>query len=88
MPNDLPQMTGSEIQAFVENTLKEIKTGTKNAGFLIDGSVNFNLEVTEKKEVEGGGGFKQFIRIGGKKEDESIQKVNFSVKPERELWVK
>ena len=88
MPNDLPQTTGSEIQVFIENTLKEIKAGTKNAGFLIEGTVNFNLEVIEKKEVGGSGGFKQFIRIGGKKEDESIQKVNFSVKPKSALWVK
>ena len=29
MPNDLPQTTGSEIQVFIENTLKEVKWYSK-----------------------------------------------------------
>ncbi len=83
MPDDLPQTTGSEIQTFVENSLKEIYQGVKNCNFMIEESVKFELEVTEKKETGASGGFKQFIRIGGKKEGESSQKISFSAKPDR-----
>lgn len=83
MSNDLPQTTGSEIQTFVENTLKEIYKGVKNSKFMIEEPVKFELEVTEKKEIEGSGGFKQFIRIGGKKEGESTQRISFSARPDK-----
>ena len=89
MPDDLPQTTGSEVQTFVEKTLKEIYQGVKNSNFMIDESVKFELEVTEKKETGASGGFKQFIRIGGKKEGESTQKITFSAKPDRlSNWAK
>lgn len=81
--NDTPTNTGSEIQTFVEKTLKEIYQGVKNSNFMIDESIKFELEVTEKKESGATGGFKQFIRIGGKKEGESTQKISFSAKPDR-----
>ncbi len=83
MTDNLPQTTGSEIQVFVENTLKEIYKGVKNSKFMIDEPVKFELEVTEKKEIGGSGGFKQLIRIGGKKEGESVQKISFSAKPDK-----
>jgi len=83
MSDDLPQTTGSEVQAFIENTLKEIYQGVKNSEFMIDDSIKFELEVTERKEKEGSGGFKQFVRIGKKKEEESIQKISFSAKPDK-----
>jgi len=85
MTKDIPQNTGSEVQIFVENTLKEIYQGVKNSKFMIDESVKFELEVTERKETGASGGFKQFIRIGGKKEGESTQKISFSAKPDRLL---
>ena len=83
MTNDLPQTTGSEIQTFVENTLKEVYAGVKNSKFILDEPVKFELEVTERKEIGGSGGFKQFIRIGGKKEGESVQRISFSAKPDK-----
>ena len=82
MPDNLPQTTGSEIQTFVENTLKEVRASVKNSKFKFVDPVRFELEVTEKKETEGSGGFKQFIRIGGKKEGESVQRISFSVRPD------
>ena len=82
MPDDSPQTTGSEVQMFVENTLKEIYTGVENSKSKIVDPVKFELEVTEKQETEGSGGFKQFIRIGKKKEGESTQKISFSAKPD------
>ncbi len=83
MDDNIIQNTGSEVQIFVENTLKEIYQGVKNSDFMIDESVKFELEVTEKKETGVSGGFKQFVRIGKKKEGESIQKISFSAKPDR-----
>jgi hypothetical protein len=82
MTPDLPQTTGSEIQTFVENTINEIYNGVKKCKFMITEPIRFELEVTERKEGEGSLGFKQFIRIGGKKEGESSQKISFSVKPD------
>ncbi|MFA5154510.1 MAG: trypco2 family protein [Clostridia bacterium] len=84
MPADLPNMTGSEVSVFVERTLKQIKEGVTNAGADITEPVQFELEVTEKQEVEGGAGvsvWKSFIKIGGKKENESVQKIKFSALP-------
>ena len=46
MPDDVSLTTGSEIQTFVENTLKEIYKGVKNSKFMIDEPVKFELEVT------------------------------------------
>lgn len=83
MSDDLPQTTGSEVQTFIENTLKEIYQGVKNSKFMIDEPVKFELEVTEKQEKEGSGGFKQFVRIGKKKEEESVQRISFSAKPDK-----
>ena len=50
---------------------------------MIDEPVKFELEVTEKKESGASGGFKQFIRIGRKKEGESVQRISFSAKPDK-----
>jgi len=83
MPEDILENTGSEIQKFVENALKEIYTGVKNSKFMIEEPVKFELEVTEKKETGATGGFKQFVRIGRKHEGESTQKISFSAKPDR-----
>lgn len=75
---ELPDMTGSEVSVFVERTLKQIKEGVKKAGSDITEPVQFDLEITEKKEVGAEGGWKSFIKIGGKKENESVQKIRFS----------
>lgn len=87
MADDLPQTTGSEVQTFIEHTLNQIKEGVKKSGFKIKESVDFDLEVTERKEGEGSIGFKQLIKIGGKKEGENTQRVRFSVKPEKDIWI-
>lgn len=87
MPNDIPTNTGSEVQIFIENTLNQIKKATENSGFVIKDAVEFDLEVTEKKEVGGSGGFKQVIQIIRKKEGESSQRVKFSAKPEKDIQV-
>ena len=81
---DLPDMTGSEVSIFVERTLKQIKEGVTRAGGDITEPVQFDLEVTERKEVEGAGGlgvWKSFIKVGGKKENESVQRIKFSALP-------
>ena len=85
MPEPSTDTTGSEIQTFVQNTLNEIYKGIKNSKFKMIDPVKFELEVTEKKETGISGGFKQFIRIGGKKEGESIQRISFSARPDP--WV-
>ena len=87
MPDDLPQTTGSEVQTFIESTLKQIKEGVKKSDFIIKESVDFDLEVTERKEKEGSIGFKQLIKIGGKKEGENTQRVRFSAKPKKDIWI-
>lgn len=79
--------TGSEVQTFIENTLNQIKTGVEKSGFVIKESVDFDLEVTERKSGEGSVGFKQLIKIGGKKEGENVQRVKFSVKPDKDFQV-
>ncbi|MBU0959274.1 MAG: hypothetical protein KKB31_05005 [Nanoarchaeota archaeon] len=84
---DLPQNTGSEVQTFIENTLNQVKKGTENSGFKIAETVDFDLEVTERKEKGVGVGFKQFIKIGGKKEGETSQRVRFSVKPKVKIGI-
>ena len=87
MPNDLPQTTGSEVQTFIEHTLNQINEGVKKSGFTIKESVDFDLEVTERKEAGGSVGFKQFIKIGGKKEEENTQRVRFSAKPKKDIKI-
>ncbi len=87
MPEENSSNIGSEVQTFIESTLNQIKNGTKNSGFKISETVDFDLEVTERKEKEAGAGFKQFVKIGGKKEDENSQRVKFSVKPKVDLAV-
>ncbi len=85
--DNLPQTTGSEIQTFIENTLNQIEEGVEKSGFVIKESVDFDLEVTERKTGEGSIGFKQLIKIGGKKEGENVQRVKFSVKPEKDFKI-
>lgn len=85
--DNLPQTTGSEIQTFIENTLNQIKGGVEKSGFVIKECVNFDLEVTERKTGEGSIGFKQLIKIGGKKEGENVQRVKFSVKPDKDFQI-
>ena len=77
MPNEMPLNTGSEIQTFIENTLKEIKTGINNAGYVIDGAVNFNLEVTEKKEVEGVEDLNNSLKLEEKKKMNLFRRLIF-----------
>jgi len=76
---DLPNMTGSEVSVFVENTLTQIKDSIKKVGGDLTEPIQFDLAITEKKEVGVSGGWKQFIVIGGKKESENVQRVKFSV---------
>ena len=87
MPEQPIDTTGSEVQTFIENTLNQIKEGVKKSGFVIKEGVDFDLEVTERKTGEGSIGFKQLIKIGGKKEGENVQRVKFSAKPERDIQI-
>jgi hypothetical protein len=87
MPEPPINTTGSEVQTFIENTLNQIKEGVKKSGFIIKEGVDFDLEVTERKSGEGSIGFKQLIKIGGKKEGENVQRVKFSAKPERDIQI-
>ena len=73
--------TGSDVSTFLKNTINQIKSGVGEAGGYISGLLEFELEITERKETEGSVGFKQFIKIGGKKEGESVQRVKFRVDP-------
>jgi hypothetical protein len=85
--DNLPQTTGSEVQTFIENTLNQISEGVKKSGFVIKEGVDFDLEVTERKSGEGSIGFKQLIKIGGKKEGENVQRVKFSARPEKDIQI-
>jgi len=87
MPEQPIDTTGSEVQTFIENTLNQIKEGVKKSGFRLKEGVDFELDVTEKKESGVSGGFKQFIQIGKKKEGESTQKVKFSAKPDTPIRI-
>jgi len=66
--------TGSDVATFVKDTISQIKSGVTEAGGFISGVLEFELEVTERKTGEGSVGFKQFIKIGGKRKENLFKK--------------
>lgn len=74
--------TGSAVEVFVTNTLNQIKGGLKIAGCIADGSVEFDLQITEQK-VQGASGNPAEINgvpviLTGEVSNQIVQRVRFS----------
>ena len=69
-----------ELKRYIESVLKSVEDGVTSRNFLLDGSIEFDLAVSNISE--GRGGLKLYVaRAEGKLKAEEISKLKFKVRP-------
>lgn len=74
-------MSKSEIQKFVQETVKEIRGGIPE-GFRIDDKIHFDISVVTSSKAKGGLDIK-IASLGSDIESKNVHRINFSIVDEK-----
>ncbi len=74
-------MVENEIEEFISNTLKQIKSGLPK-GFILNHELNFDISLATKSNKEGKIGI-HIAGVGGSSETQQTHRVKFSIMDEK-----
>jgi len=74
------EIDSQELKKYITSVLDAVRSGIAEKNFHLNGTINFELAVTNV--AEGGGGFKIYVvSAEGKNKSEQISKIEFKVSP-------